>query len=248
MARGGEPCARPSLAALDSTSSLASADTAQKEETMEAQAQEDRARHDRARALLAKFAGHGAVWTSSGDVPLGAHCGHALVVRVAPRDADAAEVRAALATASGWLAAAPERNAKDAARVLLAAQPVGESVALARSTEPDAALREATRSRLEEAVEQAAAWQRKTGAKAARQALHEAAATLRRLDHPAAHGLRVGPSVVDLRLVRRCLVALGGAPKGAVLFATSENDAFAPVALGVPQRGVGLVMPLRTGV
>lgn len=215
----------------------------------QAQAQEDRARHDRARALLARFAGgQGVVWTS-GDVPLGAECGHALVVRVAPRDASLDEVLAALGSACGWLAAARNADAPTATRMLRDVQLVGAPVALARSTEPDAALREATRSRLEEAVEQAAKWQRKTGAKAARQALHEAAAALRRLDDPVAHALRVGPGVVDLRLVRRSIAALGGAPKGAVLFATSADDALAPIALGVPQRGVGLVMPLRrTGV
>jgi hypothetical protein len=217
----------------------------QKEETME-QTQGDTARHERAREALTRFAGEGRdVWTSSGDAPLGAECGHALVVRVAPRDASAGEVTAALASAKGWLDAASGRNAPAAARMLARTALVGEGVRLARSTEPDAALRESTRSRLEEVVERAAQWQRKTGAKAARRALREAAATLRRLDDPHAHALRVGPVVLDLRLVRRCLVALGGAPKGAVLFASDASDEFAPAVLGVPDRGVGLVMPVR---
>jgi hypothetical protein len=62
----------------------------------------------------------------------------------------------------------------------------------------------------------------------------------RKLDVPFAHGFRVGPAVVDLRIVRRALKALGVR----VGHLTATGEALDPVRLDTAS-GVGLVMPFR---
>lgn len=94
--------------------------------------------------------------------------------------------------------------------------------------------------RLEEALKQ------KLGIGSARENLaeakadaREAARELAKVDAPTGHALRVGDACVDLRLVRRCLAALG-ATRG-TLVAASELGA----TLLETTQGVALVMPFR---
>lgn len=147
-----------------------------------------------------------------------------------------------------------------AARVLTSALgPRPASVEVTSRTAPDPTLRKGALAVLVERAGEAEAWvsrraaeldraraEGRGGVGAAREALAAARTTARerraaatRADTPACHAVLVGAAAVDLRLVRRCLTALG-ATQGTL----SSGGALEPCVL-VTRTGLALVMPFR---
>jgi len=147
-----------------------------------------------------------------------------------------------------------------AARVFTSALgPRPASIEVTSRTAPDPTLRKGALAVLAERAGEAEAWvsrraaeldraraEGRGGVGAAREALAGARTTARerraaakRADTPTCHAVLVGAAAVDLRLVRRCLAALGTTPG-----TLSSGDALEPCVL-VARTGLALVMPFR---
>lgn len=206
---------------------------------------------------LSRFAAGGpfpGVWVHPSRGPVGATDGTAFVVLGATTITEAREILAQCPTPDG----APRRSAIDAAWASAEREARPACVEVSRSTEPDPVLREPALAALAERVlnedrEHGAAVARleraiaeKRGVGDARERLASAKASakearrqLEREEKAACHAVRVGAVAVDLRLVRRCLAALG--TTSGTLSAGGPLDATVLAA----KTGLALVMPFR---
>lgn len=205
---------------------------------------------------LEKFAATGrfpGVYVHPSRGPVGATDGSAFVVLGATTITEAREILAQCPDPDG----APGLAAIDAVWASAEREARPSCVEISRSTEPDPVLRERALAALAERLlkedreygaavarlERALAEKRDIGDARERLANAKASAKearrqLERADPAACHAVRVGAAAVDLRLVRRCLAALGAT--SGTLSAGGALDVTVLVA-----KGIALVMPFR---